>query len=106
MVYIKWTDMTELSELSLLDKLERDIERILAINRTLRTENSNLKSENSKLKEITDQQIGTITQLQTDMDRILIQKSITETSEDVKSAKLRINRLIKEVDSCIALMNR
>lgn len=98
--------MAELTELRLLDKLESDIERILSANETLRQQNGELRKRNKVLEQQHNTLIEDSSRQQKQLDRVLIQKSITDTAADVDSAKLRLDRLIREVDRCIALMNK
>lgn len=98
--------MTELNDLGLLDKLERDIERILSVNDSLREQNSKLQTQNDALVQENKAIVLSAQKLQKQTDRLLIQRSITDTAADVDSAKARLDKLIKEVDRCIALMNK
>ncbi|WP_071134591.1 hypothetical protein [Millionella massiliensis] len=98
--------MTEISELNLVERVERNVERILAQNEELRQANAGLAAENARLEALTAAQKEEITSLRTQLDQLLLRKSVTEVSGGVRAAKIRINRLLKEVDRCIALMNK
>lgn len=98
--------MTEISELGLMDRVERNIERVLDQNKQLRDENRRVATDNSRLSAIAKAQEAKIQALNVQVDQLLLRKSVTEVSGGVKAAKLRINRLLKDVDRCIALMNK
>lgn len=98
--------MTEISELNLVERVERNIERVLSQNAELREANAGLAAENSRLEELTASQAAEIESLRGQLDRLLLRKSVTEVAGGVRAAKLRINRLLKDVDRCIALMNK
>lgn len=98
--------MTEVSELNLVERVERNVERILAQNEELRQANAGLAAENARLEALTAAQKEEIASLRTQLDQLLLRKSVTEVSGGVRAAKIRINRLLKEVDRCIALMNK
>ncbi len=98
--------MTALSDLGLMDRLEQEIRQLMDMNRTLRAENHSLRVESEKLRRESDRQHQTIRELEEKHNQLLLRKSITEVAGGVRSAKLRINRLLKEVDQCIALMNK
>lgn len=98
--------MTEISELNLVERVERNIERVLAQNAELREANAGLAAENARLEGLATAQAAEIETLRTQLDRLLLHKSVTEVSGGVRAAKLRINRLLKDVDRCIALMNK
>ncbi|WP_297626636.1 hypothetical protein [uncultured Rikenella sp.] len=98
--------MAEMSEQSLIERVERNIQRLLAQNAELREANAALGAENARLHAQTAAQGEEIARLQADMDRLLLRKSVTEVAGGVRAARLRINRLLKDVDRCIALMNK
>ncbi|WP_418560695.1 hypothetical protein [Rikenella microfusus] len=98
--------MTEISELNLVERVERNIERVLAQNAELREANAGLAAENARLEAVTAAQASEIESLRTQLDRLLLRKSVTDVAGGVRAAKVRINRLLKDVDRCIALMNK
>lgn len=98
--------MTEISDLGLMDRVERNIERILAQNEQLREENRKFAAERTKLGSVLNERNDRIAELQNQVDQLLLHRSVTEVSGGVRAAKLRINRLLKDVDRCIALMNK
>ena len=89
-----------------MERVERNVERILAQNEELRQANAGLAAENARLEALTAAQKEEIASLRTQLDQLLLRKSVTEVSGGVRAAKIRINRLLKEVDRCIALMNK
>lgn len=98
--------MTEISEQSLVERVERNIQRVLAQNAELREANAALGADNERLDALVAAQASEITALKKQVDGLLLRKSVTEVSGGVRAAKLRINRLLKDVDRCIALMNK
>lgn len=98
--------MAERSEQSLIERVERNVQRLLAQNTELREANAALGAENERLNALASAQSEEIARLRADLDRLLLRKSVTEVSGGVRAAKLRINRLLKDVDRCMALMNK
>lgn len=98
--------MTQFSDMGLMDRLERDISRLLAKNKELREENHKLTGQNERLAETVAELKTKVSEQEEQIDQLLLKKSVTEVSGGTKAAKLRINRLIREVDRCIALMNK
>ena len=98
--------MTEISELHLVERVERNVARVLAQNAELREANAALAAENARLEALTTAQAAEMAQLRHQMDQLLLRKSVTEVSGGVRAAKLGINRLLKDIDRCIALMNK
>ena len=88
----------------LLVDLEVRIKQVLFLCDSLKAENSRLKSEvESKQKQI-DSAVSDLQQLKTRYDGLKTARTITAASVDVESAKLRLSRLVREVDKCINLL--
>ncbi len=98
--------MTQSADISLLDRLERDIARLMAKNAALRDENTRLGEQNRRLSEAITGLKAELSQREGQIDRLLLKNAVSEVSGGVRAAKLRINRLLKEVDRCLALMNK
>lgn len=98
--------MTEISDLNLVERVERNVARVLAENAELRDANAGLAAENQRLEGLVAEQTAEIENLRSKLDRLLLRNSVTEVSGGVRAAKVRINRLLKDVDRCIALMNK
>ncbi len=71
-----------------------------------------LEGTNTKLQDLLRQKDEEITalnrkkaQMQADYDLLKAAKVVQISSQDAKEARARINRLIREVDKCIALLN-
>lgn len=87
---------------SILQKLAKLREKVNSLER----ENAELNSQKSelelKLKEATKK-----TQvLQKDYDRVKLAKTLIGTTSDKAEMKFRVNELVREIDKCIALLNR
>jgi chromosome segregation ATPase len=74
------------------DKIHRE-------NSALGTDISRLKAENIELKTV-------INNLEERIKIIKLAKSLSETDEKSKQAKLRINELLREIDKCISILNK
>ena len=51
------------------------------------------------------QAMDTIRELNTKCDNMLTARVVSVNEGDVKSAKMRLSKLVREVDKCIALLN-
>lgn len=98
--------MAQPSDISLMDRLERDIARLLAKNTALRDENARLGEQNRRLSQAALDLKAELREREATVDRLLLSGAVTEVSGGTRAAKLRINRLLKEVDRCLALMNK
>ena len=44
--------------------------------------------------------------LESKYQSLKLAKTLTSSPEDVKNVKLQVNRMVREIDKCIALLNR
>lgn len=88
----------------LLVDLEVRIKQVLFLCDSLKAENRRLKSEvESKQKQI-DSAVSDLQQLKTRYDGLKTARTITAASVDVETAKLKLSKLVREVDKCINLL--
>ncbi len=90
-------------ELNLLNKkLDELLERYI----DLKTQNSELKTENEKLKLMLQENEERIKILETKYERVKLLGALTGGGENATEAKKKINELVREIDRCVALLNR
>jgi chromosome segregation ATPase len=90
-------------ELTLLNKkLEELFERY----NNLRTKNVELKNENEAIKHNLQEREEKIKELETKYERIKISGALMGEGENAAEAKKKINELVREIDRCVALINR
>jgi septation ring formation regulator EzrA len=65
----------------------------------LRMKNSEL-SESLKLKDVE------LEKLEAKFNNLKVARTIASKNEDVQQAKIKVNSLVREIDKCIALLNR
>lgn len=95
-----------------LDSIEKNAARLIADNRRLREENGNLAAARQKLRD----EVARLTAELAGTQRSLAVKQLVEgfTNEagniggdkGIKAARTRVNNLLREVDGCIALLNK
>ena len=91
---------------TVIENLARKIERIISMNSRLRKERLSLERECSRLLEKCNVQEEKIAELERRLRVLETARSMQDVSGGARTAKLRINRLLREIDNCIALMNR
>ncbi len=92
-----------LEELNLLNKkLEELFERY----KDLRTKIGDLRNENDILKRYIVERDNKILELESKYERIRITGALTGKGEGADEARGRINELVREIDRCVALLNR
>ena len=82
-----------------LGKLSRRLEKLTA-------ENERLQRSHSDLERKLELENRKITTMQADHDRIKLAKTLVSNSSDKVEMKFRVNELVREIDRCIALLNR
>ena len=91
---------------SVVTSLEGKIEKLVDLHHRAKKELSNLKTQNTHLNQTIDQQKQAIKDLEEKSKILKLSKSLTTTNENTTELKLKINELIREVDKCIALLNK
>ena len=69
-------------------------------------ENDRLKQNNEDLQQMVQQKQSMINELEQKNQQLSLVKSIMADSTDAHDARIRINRIVREIDKCIALLNR
>ncbi|GAJ21017.1 unnamed protein product, partial [marine sediment metagenome] len=64
-----------------------------------------LKSEKNNLSEQLKIKEKEIEKLRNKYETLKIVKTVLASSEDANDAKIKVNRIVREIDKCIALLN-
>ena len=96
--------MTE-EEKKLLNSFETQLRHLIYLHDELKRENAELKKllENEKLKNEKVQ--AQYDELEVSYTNLKTATAIIRNGSDVKQTKLRLSKLVREVDKCIALLN-
>ena len=96
--------MTE-EEKKLLNSFETQLRQLIYLHDELKRENAELKKllENEKLKNEKVQ--AQYDELEVSYTNLKTATAISLNGSDVKETKLRLSKLVREVDKCIALLN-
>jgi chromosome segregation ATPase len=92
-----------LEELTLLNK---KIEELFEKYNDLRTKNRDLIKENDTLKRYLQERDEKVKELEIKYERIKISGALMGEGESAAEAKQKINELVREIDRCVALLNR
>lgn len=96
-----------MSNLSLTaDSLQSKIEKLVHLHRKGAEENAKLRKELQDLQAALEKQKQTIKTLDDQNKIIKLAKTIQETNESPTNIKSKINELVREIDKCIALLNK
>lgn len=90
----------------LIVELKDKVKTIISLYEAVKTEKEALLRNNEELVSRVETQNNEIEQLKKHYNNIKLAKLVSASSEDSYDAKLKINRLVREIDKCIALLNR
>jgi predicted RNase H-like nuclease (RuvC/YqgF family) len=65
-----------------------------------------LEEENQKLTAILSEKEKAITKLDKELNNVKFAESIAAQGGDAQAAKTTINQIVREIDNCIALLNK
>ena len=90
----------------MIRQLRYRIRLLMAKYQTLQHENESLLAEKNELLTLVEKQKTDIKNLEQNYTTAKLAKSVLVPSEDRESAKAQINRIVREIDECIALLNK
>ena len=86
--------------------LNKRLEELFDRYNELRTKNMILKDENDVLKRYLDERDRKVKELETRYERLKISGALMGEGRSAVEAKGKINELVREIDKCVALLNR
>lgn len=89
-------------------KLEAKIKKLIHLHQELQRDYSKVKFENEQLKTTIHKQQDQLVQLEEGNKAIKLAKSMISTEESTRSGEMKskINEVIKDIDSCLELLNK
>ena len=97
--------MTE-RETLLLREFKEKLEKLIGLHQKMKAEQQLHIEEKKRLTE----QINLLTIANQDLSKkvedLIFAKSLAGVEEDTHEAKIKINRLVREIDKCISLLNK
>ncbi len=89
----------------LIDGIEYKVKKLIAQKKQLEKENENLRGEVEDLKNKNKDKDDIINDLEQKNEAIRLSKSLNEKDE-IRSVHNRIDRLVREIDKSIGLLNK
>ena len=86
--------------------LNRKLDELLSRYNNLRTEFTDLKNGNEALKNELQEREGRIKELEIKYERVKLSGALLGDGENALEAKRKITELVREIDRCVALLNR
>jgi polyhydroxyalkanoate synthesis regulator phasin len=99
-----------MSKTAVIDAIKVKIDRLIADNTTLRADHAKVVQQRDRARSENRELTEHIARLEKRVRVLELREGMTggamATSEDTKAARARVNRLMREVDKCIALLNK
>lgn len=86
--------------------LESKVQNLIKLHNKLKDENEKLNKDNKSLLESREENTFKIKELEQKIELIKTSKIIQASEPEIQDAKTKINRIVREIDNCIALLNR
>jgi predicted nucleic acid-binding Zn-ribbon protein len=86
--------------------LNRKLDELFTRYNALRTELVNLRNVNEELKLALHDREDRIKELEIKYERVKLSGALLGEGENAQEAKRKINELVREIDRCVALLNR
>jgi predicted nucleic acid-binding Zn-ribbon protein len=86
--------------------LNRKLDELLDRHTTLKHEVTELKSGNKALKGLLEEREEKMRELEIKYERIKLSGALLGEGESALEAKKKITELVREIDRCVALLNR
>jgi predicted nucleic acid-binding Zn-ribbon protein len=86
--------------------LNRKLDELIGRYNSLKTETENLKNGNEALKLMLREKEERIKVLEVNYERVKLSGALLRGGENAGEAKRKITELVREIDRCVALLNR
>ena len=90
---------------SAIESLKKRIEMLISLYERGAAENLALKRENARFKADLEECSNKIKEKEEKLDKIVLANAFATSGENVKEARQKIARIVKEIDKCISLLN-
>jgi hypothetical protein len=96
----------EVMQDQVVKRLKLKIDTLISAYESLREDNLKLSHLSEQLTAELNQKEETLRAFEKRNDQQQLAKVILASSDDVHDAKLKVGRIVREIDQCIALLNR
>jgi dephospho-CoA kinase len=90
----------------IFEQLQQRIRQVVELYQKEKTQNEQLRKKSIELEEKLKLDGNRLNDLEEKYNKLKISKALIASSDDVHDAKLKVNRMVREIDKCIALLNR
>lgn len=92
------------SEIS--NNIKNKIQILVSAYERVKQENEMLSLQKVELENKLNQKEQVISELEERCSRLKLAKALNADGSDLHDAKIKVNRIVREIDRCIALLNR
>jgi len=94
------------NQVYIVDELKQKIQLLADRLEHQKKSNTSLSSDNKKLEDKLREQEKEINELKQKNNTLMLSKAFVTENGESQEAKLQINKIVREIDKCIALLNR
>ena len=87
-------------------KLKEKIEELISAHQRLHEENKILVEQKASLENLLQKKDEAFIELEKKYNQQQLAKAFVASNGEAHDAKIRVNRIVREIDQCIALLNR
>jgi len=91
---------------NIVNNIEVKLGKLIAKYKQIREEKLILQQENESFVSVLKSKENEISELQEKIKLMNISKSVDTSKQEVKETRLKINEYVREIDKCIALLNK
>lgn len=89
-----------------VDHFKEKVQKVLNLYQRLKKENAELLKQKNELKLQLKNKEAELEFLKNKHNKLKLAKSILASTSDKHDAKIKINSIVREIDKCIALLNK
>ena len=90
----------------IINNLRNNIKSIISLYEEQKEKNREFVNKNKELTHKLTNLEDKIKDKESKYDNLKLAKSIASTDENTHDVKIKVNRIVREIDKCIALLNR
>jgi len=91
---------------TMVNLLEVKINKLISLQIQLKNDNQRLLNENGELQNSIKLKDFEVKELHSKYENLKLAKQLVSGGDDTHDAKLKVNRIVREIDKCIALLNK
>lgn len=90
----------------IIENIDLKINKLINLYNQTKIDNLNLQKDNEMLKVLIEKKENNLKELEEKIKLMNISKSVDSSHGDIKATRLKINEYVREIDKCIALLNK